>query len=251
MDRIKVCFARLCARGAHTHEVGTILSAAALAAQSDPRLENLYCPVLEQYPTDTARNAVVALARSHRCGLLFMVDDDMAPAPGFFVVAVDFLLSQSVPSVVASPYVTAPPWESVIAHEYRTDPRYAVRVGRIAREDAARRRGLERVPNAGTGYIGYHMGVFDAFERHYGHQVFYGYGYDADHTRAIETEDCQNVRRMHRAGVPVWVHWDHWSGHCKTKKCGKPIRCFESPGDNPLTSGHEHANRRAAGQPGR
>lgn len=232
--KLKVCFARLCINGTHRHEVGSALAAATLLMAGDPRMEPPHCITNEQFPTDAARNAVVAKARAARCDILFSVDDDMAPNVHFFKAALDFLLSQPEPSVIGSPYVTAPPEEKVLVYNYLTDETDGAgggvagfRVDHVAREDALRRTGIQRVANVGTGYIAYHMGVFDRFEQHYGHKIFYAHTFNEDHTAIIESEDCYNGRHLIMAGVPIYCHWDHWSMHCKVKKCGKPAQLMD------------------------
>jgi hypothetical protein len=180
-------------------------------------------------PTPVARNCLVKQAQDRRVDILFMIDDDMGPPvlPGpngqhsFFEFACQFLMDQSTPSVIAVPYVTAPPQEDVLVFEWASMESATAdipwKLSRIHREDAARRTGTQRVANIGTGCIAYDMRVFRKIQKPY-----FNYQYNDEMTVVLETEDCWNGRLLYTAGVPVYCAWDHWSLHCKTKKCGKP-----------------------------
>jgi len=65
-----------------------------------------------------------------------------------FPTAIKFLLDQAVPSVIAVPYCTAPPKEEVLVFEWCSQESHTLdatwKRDRIGREDAARRKGIER-----------------------------------------------------------------------------------------------------------
>lgn len=175
-------------------------------------------PVTGATPASMARNLAVKQALETNVDILIMVDDDMDPACEFFETAIDFLMAQPEPSVIASPYCGKPPDENVMVLEYpkaseEPNPNPVL----IPREDAASRTGIGRVPNIGTGLIAYDMRVFGKIKPPYFDYVFSG-----DHTRVFETEDCYTNNRLHKAGVPIFCDWDHWSGHWKAKKVEKP-----------------------------
>lgn len=205
-------------------EVGLFLSWAGAwqAANPDKILDLLVLP--EKYtPAPVARNRIVRKAREHQVDLLFMLDEDTGAPPQFFEAAVEFLKQQTDPAVIGSPYCTAPPEEAVLAFEWisaesRTqDVRW--KLERIRREDAARRRGIERVANLGTGCVALDMRVFDKLDHPY-----FDYDYsDETRTEVIETEDCYFFRHAAMAGVPLFIHWDYWSAHFKTKMVQRPI----------------------------
>jgi hypothetical protein len=183
----------------------------------------------QKTPAPVARNCIVKEAQKRNVDILFMIDDDMGPPvlPGpdgphsFFEFACNFLMDQSTPSVIAVPYVTAPPQEDVLVFDWASMESATAdipwKLARIPREDAARRTGTQRVANIGTGCIAYDMRVFRKIQKPY-----FNYQFNDDMTVVLETEDCWNGRLLFTAGVPVYCAWDHWSLHCKTKRCGKP-----------------------------
>ena len=208
--------------GSHRVEVGLFYAwASAWQAANPQRVQDLYIVPTKQVPAPVARNKCVKKARERGVDILFQIDDDMAPSLGFFEAALDFLMDQREPSAIGVPYCTAPPLEDVTVFELTTResdaPERNIKMDRIRREDAARSTGIERVVNMGTGLIAYDMRVFDKLKTPY-----YRYGYNEDETEVIETEDCWCHRHMAMAGIPLYCHWDFWSGHWKSKLVGKP-----------------------------
>jgi hypothetical protein len=236
MPRYQVMLGRPTATGAIRSEVSDWITDACLAAQTDPRIAELYRVPIQRFPTSVARNTLVQAARQRGLGgadVLFMVDDDMRPPREFFRFALDFLLSHSGPAAIASPYVMggdavgSQGREDVCVFEWGQgstgDQGAPFALVNVVREDAARRRGTERVANAGTGLIAYRMDCFDAFEKAHGHKVFFDYQYNAEHTVLTETEDCWCHRHLGMAGIPLYVSWEHWSEHRKSKWCTRPL----------------------------
>jgi hypothetical protein len=193
------------------------------AFQDDRILTLVRMPVMRT-PTPVARNVVVKEARKHNCDFLFMIDDDMGVPESFFPFALDFLIKHQGPAAIAVPYCTAPPIESVTCFEWASGEShtegYLIGLECITREDACRRKGVERMANVGTGCIAYSMGCFDKIE-----EPYYDYGYvDKSRTAVNETDDCYCHRKLWQAKIPLYVSWDHWADHYKEKRVRKPTR---------------------------
>jgi hypothetical protein len=86
------------------------------------------------------------------------------------------------------------------------------------REEAALKAGIERVGAVGTGCYGVDVRAFDALKPPYYHYEWE----DEEHTRVASTEDIPFSRDLAMAGVPVFVDWDHWADHSKSKRVAKP-----------------------------
>lgn len=223
MAKYKIMLARVCVGGTHRAEVADFQMQAALWAQADPRIDDTIHTHIARVPTPVARNELVEAARKHGIDVLVMIDDDMAVPGDFFGFAVDFLLKHQGPAAIGVPYCTAPPREDVCVFEWASGQSHTAdrpwALVNVVREDAARRTGVEEVANIGTGCIAYKMGCFDKITHPY-----YDYSYeDEKHTKVSETEDCWAHRKMHLRGVPLYVSWDHWAAHFKTKKVMKPV----------------------------
>lgn len=215
--------------GSLRYEVGMLLAyATAWRFENQAKIGELSIyPVQGVVPAPCARNQAVKLARNAKADILVMVDDDMSPSCPFLGTAIEFLIKHHMdgkgPAAIGSPYCCSPPSEDVLAFEHGslesgcgTIP---WKVHRIPREDAARRSGIQEVCNIGTGFIAYTMDCFDKITPPY-----FAYQYtDEFYTNIVETEDCWAHRRLQTAGVPLFVDWDHWSGHWKTKRVDKPV----------------------------
>jgi len=225
MPSYKVMLGKLVhpATGSHREEVSRFQSEVEAECFADPRLcEPLVAPIA-RVPTPVARNLLVQKARENKCDFLFMIDDDMRIASGFFKTAIDFLISHPEPALIAVPYCCGPPREDVQVFEWaagssgRKQSPWAV--ANIVREDAAKRKGIEAVCQIGTGCIGYRVEAFDRIKHPY-----YAYRYsDETHTQVIETEDCWCHRHLYFAGVKLYVDWDHWGSHWKSAWTEKPV----------------------------
>lgn len=191
------------------------------------KVENVILRPEKMVPTPVARNRLVKIAQERKADFLLMVDDDTCPPADFFAKAVEFLMSHPV-SAIGTPYVTGPGdmEEAVLVFEMTSKQSGTKdtpwKLSRIPREDAARRTGVQKVANIGTGCIMYDMEVFKRIKTPY-----YDYSYNQDHTEVEETEDCAAHRRMHFEGVGFYVSWDHWAVHQKIKACYKPTALTE------------------------
>lgn len=235
--KVNILFGRPTRDGLIRTEIGTLLIQITAYHFREQRIDAIFHRATEGLPAHVARNALVQEAREKNCTILGMVDSDMWPADNFFPVAFDFLLSHAGPAAISSPYVTGPPEERVVVSEYtcaRTQdgpqsipPNSSPLIESIPRNDAARRKGIERVGNMGTGYVFYKMSCFDCVKPPY-----FDYDYtDAEHTNIRESEDCWLHRRLWEVGVPLYVSWDHWSKHRKWYWADKPkLLGLDEPG---------------------
>ena len=222
MPKHRIVLARIAVGNTHRTEITDFVIRAETWTKESPLVEDLFHTSIGKTPTPVARNFAVSEAKRINADILVMVDDDMGPNPDWFPMAMTFLFSQPEPSVIVSPYCCAPPKEEVQIFEWQTDEANSrirsYRTGHVNLDDAANRKGVQRIQNAGTGLVAYDMRVFDKIKPPY-----YDYGYDEHHTKVTETEDCFLHRRLNFADVPIWVSWDHWSYHFKVKAVGKPV----------------------------
>jgi predicted O-methyltransferase YrrM len=216
-----IAIGRMCVTGSHRQEVANWLLKIEEAARKHPEISHLVHLPISRVPTPVARNCLVPAARKHGATLLFMVDEDMWPADDFFEQAVNFLLRHEGPAVIGSPYCTAPPEEQVNVMEWgapKNGRQRSMQLVSVTREDACRRTGIEQVANLGTGCVAYDMHCFDKISHPY-----FDYAYtDETHTEVCETEDCFNFKKIHFAGIPLYIHWDCWAAHRKDGWIGKP-----------------------------
>lgn len=218
---VLVC--RLTYSGIERKEIGDWL--VLVAGHQDERIDRTLHAAVDRCPTTAARNLCVKLARRQGADVLVMVDADMAPSADFYPRAVDFLLRRAAegkPSVVASPYVCAPPDEGVQVIRYASretgHPAIDDKLTHVPREEAAQKTGVEQVAAVGTGLIAFDVRVFDRVT-----EPYFRYQYEDEAETAVScTEDVYLTRDLTNAGVGVFVDWDSWSGHAKTKVCGKP-----------------------------
>lgn len=229
MAKYRIGVGRLVVSGCHRHEIGSWLIEMTTQLFTDPdlkrRVDDIVHIPIAQVPTTTARCRIVEAARKNEVDILFQVDDDMVPAEGFFKEATLFLMAHKGPAVIASPYCMGGKNQLVNVFEFqspRNDPVQSFALKHIPREDAARRKGVERVANIGTGLWACNMEVFDRFEERYGHRQFCDYRYDPTFTKVIETDDTFLGRHLYFADVPIYCDWNCWSGHWKQTLIEKP-----------------------------
>lgn len=221
LGKHKIGIARICVSGSHRNEATNFVVEAERTSWKDSRIEHIAHIPIARTPTPVARNVVTNMAKKLGLSIIFQLDDDMWFPNEFYQAAVDFLLAHNGPAVIASPYCQGPPEEKVNVFEYGT-PGNGVNVPfvllNVTREDAARRKGIEKVAAIGTGCIAYRVDAFDKITHPY-----FDYKYtDDSHTAVSETEDCWNCRKLHYAKVPIYCHWDWWSSHYKTLRVEKP-----------------------------
>lgn len=223
-----------------------------VAAKRDQRIDRIIPLDEADTPIPMSRNNAVIRAKNSGADLLVMYDSDMHPdlligidpvAKPFFASAFDFIYERydSRKLVVAAPYCAGPPHENSMVLEwvnFRTgeiDEGYKLQL--IDRGDAARRTGFENVGAVATGLIVYDLRIFDELP-----QPWFYYEYEGDgptcsncgcrgrgpQAKKVSTEDVTNTRDIslyfhERYGYnPIWVNWDAWAGHYKTKLVQKP-----------------------------
>src|SRR5579885_1981421 len=219
-----VCIARPAADGYERAEVGNFLVEAVTVSLSDPEVRPLIDDVLHVpvslFPTNVARNKIIDLCQERRVDICFMADADSAPPAGWFKAAFLFLAGHHGPAVIGCPYVCGGPEQRVQVFEWQSPGNHAqtsFALKHVNREDAARRTGIQEVANVGTHCVAYKVSCFDVIDRPY-----YSYTFDAAQTEVLDTEEVSCHRRLHLAGVPVYVSWDHWSSHFKEERHDKP-----------------------------
>jgi predicted O-methyltransferase YrrM len=218
--------------GSHREEVSRFHVDAEITCRLREDLgELVYMPV-KRFPTNVARNFAADQLRQIKPDVVFMIDDDMWVQDGCFERMVDFLLNHQGPAVIGLPYCMGGVQENVcvfewgsasnptidennLIHSWTQDQTHLV--VNVGREDAARRTGIERVANLGTGCIAYSGKCFDIIQ-----PPWYDYTYNAKGTEVLETEECCFHRKLFFAGVPLYVDWDNWAQHHKSNWVGKP-----------------------------
>lgn len=209
----RVLIARICRGNWERTELGSWVAHAMLAASRDPRITFFNDVVMDQCPTDAARNKALFIGQQLRCDIVFMVDHDNAPHPDFFKFGVDYLI-RNPGHILASPYCSAAPLRDV--QVVIKDASYPDGRRRITRAEAATLEGVQPAYGVGT-VLAIGMPALDMIEPPW---HFYRY-FDHLHLDA-GTEDFSFSEKIADAGVPVMVSWDHWSGHCKGETVGKP-----------------------------
>lgn len=248
--------------------VGDQVTAILFAAQRDERIERIEQLEAADTPIPMTRNQAVLAARNAGLDVVVMLDSDMvfdvehgkdASAKKFFESSFDFLYTnwERGPHVVGVPYCGAPPEAPVFVFEWRgngagVDQQY--RLEMIAREDAARRTGIEPVAALPTGGIMYDVRAFELIEpcdkprrevlelleageigvdealRMLNEGWFYYEWVNQYAAQKASTEDVTNTRDISLAGLnllgynPIHVNWDAWAGHVKPEVIGKPKR---------------------------
>lgn len=221
--KYKVAVARLAVGGQHRVEVGTWLIEVVSVCGTDDikdQIDDVIHFPVQIVPTDCARNKAVQIATERQVDILFMVDDDSSPPYGWFKDAFQFLSGHHGSAVIGCPYVCNGTNENVQVFHFASpnnDVQKSFKLTQIPREHAARMEGIQPCASIGTHCIAYRMDAFTKIKKPY-----YMYGYDADHTCAIETEEMYCHRQMWSVGVPFYCDWNHWASHWKVKELTRP-----------------------------
>lgn len=227
----------------HPSEVDWVINTT-LKCYADRRVEQLEHWHLNDTPVTMSRNRAIAHAIQQRIDIVLMVDSDMGPDmidPGqaFWGNALNFMISrwQNAPTIIAAPYCGPPPHENIYIFRWRNfqsdHPNPDYKLDQFTREEAAERRGVEAVAALPTGVIAIDMRVFTGFE--IGEQVvklpapwfYYEFMDPPYNTEKASTEDVTFTRDVSLLfgayGLDtVFVDWDCWAVHFKTKMVGKP-----------------------------
>jgi hypothetical protein len=213
-----------------------------IAAREDKRILS---PIVRYRRVDTpipmCRNQAACAAIEQEVDFLLMVDSDMSPdayLPGnpyalgqsttakpFWHSSFDFAVQmrkQGTPCMIAAPYCGPPPHENVYVFRWTTlqgdHPNIDHALSQFTREDAAERRGIERVAALPTGIILVDVQSLKKLKSPY----FYYEWTDSRETDKASTEDVTFTRDPGLLDVPIFCNWDAWAGHWKDKCVGKP-----------------------------
>lgn len=134
------------------------------------------------------------------------------------------------PATIAAPYCGPPPLELPYIFRWKNrqsdnpDPDYYLEC--LERSDAAMRSGIEEVAALPTGLILYDTRVFKALEAAQALPWFdYEYSDPPYNTKKATTEDVWQTRNgtLLEPSMPLYVAWDCWAIHYKTKAVKKPV----------------------------
>lgn len=226
----------------HPAEVTWVINAT-LECVDNPLVNNLNHWFLNDTPITMSRNRCVRDAIDARVDVLLMVDSDMGPdlintKHPFLPNALDFMARRwhQAPTVIAAPYCGPPPHENIYIFRWRKfqsdHPNPDYKLDQFTREEAAERSGMEAVAALPTGLIAIDMRIFTGFEVN-GETLklpppwFYYEWTDDYQSHKGSTEDVTFTRDVHLLfgahGLDsVFVDWDAWAVHFKTKAVGQP-----------------------------
>lgn len=198
---------------------------------------------LNDTPVTMSRNRCVRDAMKAGVDILLMVDSDMGPdilnqEHPFFPAAIEFIARRwhEAPTVIAAPYCGPPPHENIYIfrwRKYQSDhPNPDFKLDQFTREEAAERSGIEAVAALPTGLMAIDMRVFTGFKvkdemLKMPTPWFYYEWTDEYQTHKASTEDVTFTRDVSLLfgahGLDsVFVDWDAWAIHFKTKAVAKP-----------------------------
>jgi hypothetical protein len=230
MPKHSVMIGRLPFGGDEHARVGSWLVETVLQMKADPRVGDIHNFPVNDTPTTCVRNRISKAAKDLGCDFVLMIDSDMAPdqhrkdagAKEFWPSSWEFALAQREPCIVAAPYCTAPPDESVVVFHWANRETGAKDFSsfqvRYTRELAAAQSGIKEVSALPTGMILFHTAVLDRLEA-----PWFEYEYtDRFRTHVATTEDVYFTRNASLKGVRCFCNWDAWAGHVKRKVVERP-----------------------------
>lgn len=198
----------------------------------DARIGKLYPIYLTgSFPISMLRNRAVSDALSMGCDYILMIDNDMAPdlpddedgGKPFWETAWEFMMHRREmeayadypPCAVAAPYLCDSDGGFYSTDWKTTDPkcRSIDDLVQISKEDALSRRGILPVATTQTGLILYDMRSFGEITPPW----FTFYWQDPAQLYMQASEDHYQTWKSNASGFPVYMAWDCWAGHLKTK----------------------------------
>lgn len=204
----------------------------------DKRIREIVPQWIDGTPVTVSRNRAAWAAMQERCDILLIVDNDMGPDLDgplkFWPRALDFMLSRwdECPTIVGAPYCGKPPTESVCVKLWRnrqgSNPSLDdVYLDSYKREEATLKSGYEPVAAIGTGLMAIDLRVLSGFRGVKLPPPWFYYEYtDPYQIKVASTEDItftRNVQVMFRdIGPVVFVDWEAWAVHYKTKEVHRP-----------------------------
>lgn len=221
-------------------DVADWMTRTVLTCKSDVRVTEVFRFRLNDTPAPMVRNNAISRAKEVGADLLIMIDNDMKPdayLPGtpqrlgdcphakpFFDSSFEFWWHHDGPCVIAAPYVGPPPISNVYvfrwANQLNDNPDgLDFKLAQFSREEAATKRGIERVAALPTGLIMIDMRCFDHILPPY---TYYEWR-DEFEREKVSTEDVTLTRDLGLSGVPQYCNWDAWCGHWKQWCMGRPV----------------------------
>lgn len=211
---------RVCRGNWERTEIGTWMADVGFRAARDPRVSRFETLVIDQCPTDAARNSAAVYALESRTDVLFSIDHDNAPHPDWFGFGLDYQIRKGFCAVLASPYCGARPGQPgnpdrevqvVVKDAIEPDGRR-----RVSRAEAAALTGVRPAYGVGT-VLAIGCRVFEKVP-----PPWWEYKYFDPHHTHVGTEDFAFSEKCADAGIDVEVAWDHFSGHAKQEVIGRP-----------------------------
>jgi len=189
-------------------------------------------------PVTMSRNRCLLVAEQAGVDYVLMIDSDMRPdlyldgggrpadgyefAKPFWSEAWTFARDHAGPCVIAAPYCGPPPEELVYVFRWTNrqtdDPNPNYNLAQFTRAEAVSARGIQRVDALPTGLMLLDMRAVQRLR----HPRFYYEWIDETASKKASTEDVTFSRDLGLAGVPLYVTWDAWAGHWKSKCVMRP-----------------------------
>lgn len=219
-------------QNAEAPSVGNYMVDAVVQCKAHPAIGQILHREYDDTPITMTRNLAVRQAMELGVDFLLMLDSDMHPdlpypdMRPFLPTALDFLLKQETPSVVAAPYCGPPPHCNVYVFRWGRltndlpDPDWSI--NQFSREEAAVYKGFMPCAALATGLMLIDMRVFERLAPPY---FYYEYS-DGSNSEKASTEDVTFTRDLGLNGVPLYVLWDSWAGHHKRYLVPKPRPVF-------------------------
>lgn len=236
-NKFKVVFANFPGNGGTRWETSAWCTKTYVEMLKDDRISDII-PIYAgpDVPIPMLRNRVIKEAMKRDCDYVLMIDSDMAPdtplegAKPFWSTAWEFMMRRRerekgerlLPAMIAAPYCGPPPHESCFIFRWKNwesdCPDVGYKLEMIEREDSAFRTGIERVAALPTGLILFDLRIFPHLPL-----PWFDYEYtDEFETDKASTEDVYGSRNAGLLGFPIFVAWDCWANHVKTKHVSKP-----------------------------
>lgn len=200
--------------------------------KKDARIDKLYPIYLTgSFPISMLRNRAVSNALTMGCDYILMIDNDMAPdlpdeehgGKPFWKTVWEFMMHRREmegyadypPCAVAAPYLCdadgdfySTDWKT---SDYRK--RDFSDLVPIDKEDAFSRRGIQPIATTQTGLILYDLRVFTKIP-----PPWFTFRWQDEHQfYMLASEDHYMTWKANVNRCPVYMAWDCWAGHLKTK----------------------------------
>jgi len=186
-------------------------------------------------PITMLRNRSILYCIENEYDVLVMLDNDNIPDRDFFERAFHFYYAnyEDFPSVIASPYCGPPPYENVYVFQWERygndSPDDPHKLLGMNRNEVEHMTGIKPAVAVPTGCIFVDMRIFTGFGGITLPPPWFFYEYEDEfQTKVKSTEDVvwsRNVSVLFKTVLGldvVYVDWDSWAIHIKTKAVEKP-----------------------------